>query len=80
MYKTCLESGFWEGYDTNDPVYGYTEYKVCLTEMALKQTEKFEKHPNSEFVYRVVSYVELTGISVSILSICISLFIFGYHK
>ena len=80
LYKHCLDTGFWEGHVKRNSYAGYTEYKVCLTEETLRETERVERNKNTELIYRVVSYVELAGIALSILCLLVSLFIFAYHK
>jgi hypothetical protein len=79
LNKTCLSTGEWEGFSKTYSHAGWTDYRPCLTESAreeyrLGQTESYST------LLRILSIIELVGISLSIVCIVVSLCIFASNR
>lgn len=80
LEKYCMADGHWYGSNITQRYSGFTNFETCYTEIALKELNKIKQDQNTGLVYHVASYIELSGLILSFISICLSLFIFFYHK
>lgn len=76
LSKVCLATGQWEDKMNTKKHAGYTDYSVCLNELALNE---YNQKLNLEFM-RALDMIELIGISISIICVLISLCIFISHQ
>lgn len=74
--KVCLGTGGWEDKMNSTKPWGYTDYSVCFSELALSEQNQ---NVSSQFLH-ALSFIELIGISISIICVLISLCIFLSHR
>jgi hypothetical protein len=80
-FKYCTPEGRWFGYNKsiNGSEGGLMNFKECLEATALRAYHVSQNIPHLGTIITVARSVEFVGLILSIICLCVSLFVFCYH-